>query len=80
MAKAKPVRLVVLGRERQLYGTRALTAGDEFEVDHELADILVLLGKARYAPEELPPLPKKREPKEQAKAQSLGELEPLRRK
>lgn len=55
MAETPPVRLVVLGPGRQLYGTRALVAGDEFEMSREYADILIRLGKARLADEKPAP-------------------------
>ena len=51
--KTQMVRLVALGREgsRHVYGTRRLTAGDEFEMRREVADILVRIGRAKLAPE-----------------------------
>jgi crotonobetainyl-CoA:carnitine CoA-transferase CaiB-like acyl-CoA transferase len=49
MAETPPVRLVVLGPGTQFYGTRALVAGDQFEMSREWADILIRLGKARLA-------------------------------
>ena len=51
--KTRTVRLVALGREglRQSYGTRRLTAGDEFEERRDVADLLVRTGRARLASE-----------------------------
>jgi len=55
MAETPPVRLVVVGPGRQVYGTRALVAGDQFEMPREWADILIRLGKARLADEKPTP-------------------------
>jgi hypothetical protein len=55
MTETPPVRLVVLGPGRQVYGTRALVAGDQFEMPREWADILIRLGKARLAAEKPTP-------------------------
>ena len=56
-------RLVAIGPGTQYYGTRALVAGDEFEMPRQLADVLVLLGRARLADEKpVPPAPKVAEP------------------
>jgi hypothetical protein len=45
------VRLIVLGREgsRQVYGTRRLVAGDEFEMPRQTADLLIRTGRAKLA-------------------------------
>lgn len=51
MAKTPPVRLVAVGSGKHVYGTRAMVAGDEFEMSREWADILIRLGKARRADE-----------------------------
>jgi hypothetical protein len=52
MAKTPPVvRLVAIGPGKHVYGTRAMVAGDEFEMSREWADILIRLGKARLADE-----------------------------
>ena len=49
MAKTPPVRLIAVGPGKHVYGTRAMVAGDEFEMSPEWADILVRIGKARLA-------------------------------
>jgi hypothetical protein len=52
MAKVPPVvRLVAIGPGKHVYGTRAMVAGDEFEMSREWADILIRIGKARLADE-----------------------------
>lgn len=51
---SETVRLVASGSGKQVYGTRALTAGDQFEMPREWADILILLGKARLADQAAP--------------------------
>lgn len=51
MTKAPPVRLIAVGPGKHVYGTRAMVAGDEFEMSREWADILIRLGKARLADE-----------------------------
>lgn len=55
-------RLVAIGPGTQFYGTRALVAGDQFELPRQYADVLILLGKAKLA-EDKPPEPKPAEPK-----------------
>jgi hypothetical protein len=63
------VKLVVLGPGTQLYGTRALVAGDQFEMTREWADILIRLGKARLADEKpAPPAHAAQTEKAEAKA------------
>jgi len=61
MAKTKPVRLIALGRGRQVYGTRSLVAGEEFEMSPQYADLLIRTGKAMLAggegPQPTPPRP-----------------------
>lgn len=54
--KIQMVRLVALGREgsRQVYGTRRLVAGDEFEMRRDVADILIRTGRAKLKPAEPP--------------------------
>jgi hypothetical protein len=54
--KTQMVRLVALGREgsRQVYGTRRLVAGDEFDMRRDVADILIRTGRAKLKPAELP--------------------------
>jgi hypothetical protein len=51
--KTQMVRLIALGRQgsRQVYGTRRLTAGDEFEMRRDVADILIRTGRATLAAE-----------------------------
>jgi hypothetical protein len=49
MTETPLVRLVVLGPGKQVYGTRSLVAGDQFEMSREFADVLIRLGKARLA-------------------------------
>lgn len=57
---SETVRLIALGPGTQFYGTRALVAGDPFEMPRDTANVLILLGKAKLA-EENPqaPEPKK---------------------
>jgi hypothetical protein len=59
--KTQTVRLVALGRGRQSYGTRVLTAGEEFEMPRAIADTLIRIGKAKLAdregPQPSPPRP-----------------------
>ena len=75
-----PVKLVVLGPGKQLYGTRSLVAGDQFEMTREWADILIRLGKARLADEKPAPIAAKAEAVEpdlgalRAEASRLGIL------
>lgn len=72
---SEKVRLVAVGPGTQFYHTRALVAGDEFEMPRDTANVLILLGKAKLA-EEKPPEPKAAEP-----ARSVGpnsELDALR--
>ena len=61
MAKTKTVRLIALGRGRQVYGTRSLVAGEEFEMSPQYADLLVRTGMAKLAggegPQPSPPRP-----------------------
>jgi hypothetical protein len=57
--KSETVRLIALGREgsRQVYGTRRLVAGDEFEMPRGLATVLIAIGKAKLAGGEPSPAP-----------------------
>jgi hypothetical protein len=61
--KEQTVRLVVLGRGRQSYGTRVLTAGEEFEMPRGIADTLIRIGKAKLAGGEPTPRPAPSPPK-----------------
>jgi hypothetical protein len=73
MAETPLVRLVVLGPGRQVYGTRALIAGDQFEMAREYADVLIRLGKAKLA-DEKPPEPEKYVEPEQPRTDELQNL------
>jgi hypothetical protein len=63
MAKTSTVRLVALGRGRQVYGTRSLVAGEEFEMSPQYADLLIRTGKAMLAGGEPAPRPAPAPPK-----------------
>lgn len=71
MAKTPPVRLVAVGPGKHVYGTRAMVAGDEFEMSREWADILIRIGKARLADEKPAPIaPAMQTEKSEAKAET----------
>jgi hypothetical protein len=78
MAETSPVRLVALGTGTQFYGTRALVAGDEFEMSREWADILVRLGKARLADEKPAAKTVEQTEKAEAKAEVIASDAPPR--
>ena len=71
--KTQTVRLVALGRGRQTYGTRVLTAGDEFEMRRDYADLLIRTGKARLAGDK--PTPQKQQVEEKVAAAAGTEAE-----
>lgn len=83
MAKTPPVRLVALGPGKHVYGTRALVAGDQFEMSREWAEILIRLGKARLADENPAPVAQATQTeKSEAKAETAvadPDLDSLRR-
>jgi len=76
MAKTPPVvRLVAIGPGKHVYGTRAMVAGDEFEMSPEWADILIRIGKARLAdekPKAAPAAPAMQTEKTEARAETAA--------
>jgi hypothetical protein len=73
--KAQPVRLVALGRGRQTYGTRVLTAGEEFEMRRDYADLLIRTGKAKLAGDKPTVSPQQQQVEEKVAAAAETEAE-----